>query len=223
MPHAGFAAQSLLAALGSVQFVTNVIFAHYLLHERVCLISHLCTNLPLQPRSPPKCCYAMLQASDRVMLATGIVMTGCVILVCSGDHQSKMLTVDDMIRLYRRCQPRCFGMGPALVCYEFVIRVLADIRPERCDMRAALCTSTTSSPWAWARRPALACTNAASRRWSELPPILHTCVLCRPAHATLLHARARDSIDPLMRLHAPRFKYLYCTILVVAYDGSKSP
>ena len=32
---AGFAAQSLLAALGSIQFVTNVIFAKYLLHERV--------------------------------------------------------------------------------------------------------------------------------------------------------------------------------------------
>ena len=33
---AGFAAQSLLAALGSVQFVSNVFFAWFVLHERVC-------------------------------------------------------------------------------------------------------------------------------------------------------------------------------------------
>lgn len=33
--HAGFAAQSLLAALGSIQFVSNVVFAWFVLHERV--------------------------------------------------------------------------------------------------------------------------------------------------------------------------------------------
>ncbi len=32
---AGFAAQSLLAALGSIQFVSNVIFAYFVLHEQV--------------------------------------------------------------------------------------------------------------------------------------------------------------------------------------------
>ena len=31
----GFAAQSLLAALGSIQFVSNVIFASMVLHEKV--------------------------------------------------------------------------------------------------------------------------------------------------------------------------------------------
>ena len=35
--HAGFAAQSLLAALGSIQFVSNVVFAWFVLHERVCV------------------------------------------------------------------------------------------------------------------------------------------------------------------------------------------
>lgn len=37
--HAGFAAQSLLAALGSIQFVSNVVFAWFVLHERV---RHVC-------------------------------------------------------------------------------------------------------------------------------------------------------------------------------------
>ena len=32
---AAFAAQSLLAALGSVQFVSNVFFAYFVLHEKV--------------------------------------------------------------------------------------------------------------------------------------------------------------------------------------------
>ncbi len=32
---AGFAAQSLLAALGSIQFASNVLFAWFVLHERV--------------------------------------------------------------------------------------------------------------------------------------------------------------------------------------------
>lgn len=59
-------------------------------------------------RTPPtiienNCGSAICQASDRVVLATGIVMSGCIILVCFGDHQSKVLTVDDMIGLYRRC------------------------------------------------------------------------------------------------------------------------
>ena len=42
---AGFAAQSLLAALGSIQFVSNVFFAWFVLHERVCLLAtllHVC-------------------------------------------------------------------------------------------------------------------------------------------------------------------------------------
>ena len=38
---AGFAAQSLLAALGSIQFVSNVFFAWFVLHERVCLLARL--------------------------------------------------------------------------------------------------------------------------------------------------------------------------------------
>ena len=35
MVPAAFAAQSLLAALGSVQFVSNVFFAYFVLHEKV--------------------------------------------------------------------------------------------------------------------------------------------------------------------------------------------
>ena len=43
---AGFAAQSLLAALGSIQFVSNVFFAWFVLHERVSAGWAVCTLLP---------------------------------------------------------------------------------------------------------------------------------------------------------------------------------
>lgn len=38
MPCTGFAAQSILAALGSVQFVSNVVFAWFVLQEKVRLL-----------------------------------------------------------------------------------------------------------------------------------------------------------------------------------------
>ncbi len=42
---AGFAAQSLLAALGSIQFVSNVFFAWFVLHERVRPPGHIALYL----------------------------------------------------------------------------------------------------------------------------------------------------------------------------------
>ena len=50
MVPAAFAAQSLLAALGSVQFVSNVFFAYFVLHEKVSIdlstaaCHHLCAE-----------------------------------------------------------------------------------------------------------------------------------------------------------------------------------
>lgn len=45
--HAGFAAQSLLSALGSVQFVSNVFFAKFVLHEKVRISKFCLTKLSL--------------------------------------------------------------------------------------------------------------------------------------------------------------------------------
>ena len=55
--NAGFAAQSLLAALGSIQFVSNVVFAWFVLHERVCV-------------------YARRHQSSRC-LTTGVTCVAC--------------------------------------------------------------------------------------------------------------------------------------------------
>lgn len=54
--YAGYAAQSLLAAIGCVQFVSNVVFAYVVLKEQVG--RRLCcawTECRCQPRAPPAC------------------------------------------------------------------------------------------------------------------------------------------------------------------------
>eukprot|EP00884_Botryococcus_braunii_P007041 jgi/Botrbrau1/16338/Bobra.0345s0002.1 len=66
----GFAAQSLLAALGSVQFISNVIFASLVLHEQV---------------------------TKKILGGTALIVVGCILLVSFGNHDSKILTVHDMI------------------------------------------------------------------------------------------------------------------------------
>eukprot|EP00210_Caulerpa_lentillifera_P003639 g3474.t1 len=69
----GFAAQSLLAALGSVQFVSNVAFASIVLKEKI---------------------------TYTIIGATGCIVAGCVMLVLFGSHSSKQFTVEEMMDLY---------------------------------------------------------------------------------------------------------------------------
>ena len=69
----GFAAQSLLAALGSVQFVSNVVFARFVLGERV---------------------------TWRVLGATALIVGGCILLVSFGSHASDLLKASQLVRLY---------------------------------------------------------------------------------------------------------------------------
>ncbi|MCO5565180.1 hypothetical protein L7F22_018853 [Adiantum nelumboides] len=58
----GYAAQSLLASLGSIQFISNVGFAYFVLHEKV---------------------------ASRTLVATLFIVTGNIFLVAFGNHQSK--------------------------------------------------------------------------------------------------------------------------------------
>ena len=71
----GFAAQSLLAALGSVQFVSNVFFARFVLKEVI---------------------------TPRVVGATALIVLGCVLLVSFGNHQSDLLTAAELMENYRK-------------------------------------------------------------------------------------------------------------------------
>ncbi|GIL93388.1 hypothetical protein Vretimale_17472 [Volvox reticuliferus] len=68
-----FAAQSLLAALGSLQLVCNVFFAYFVNHEAV-------TKL--------------------IILSTCCIIGGCVLLVVFGNQSSETYTVDQLIHFY---------------------------------------------------------------------------------------------------------------------------
>jgi len=71
----GFAAQSLLAALGSIQFVSNVVFARFVLREVI---------------------------TPRVLGATALIVVGCILLVSFGNHQSDLLTTSQLMANYRK-------------------------------------------------------------------------------------------------------------------------
>lgn len=68
-----FAAQSLLAALGSIQFVSNVIFAKVVNKERL---------------------------NPWILLGTVVVVIGCVLLVAFGSHESPSFTAEELMDLY---------------------------------------------------------------------------------------------------------------------------
>ncbi len=68
-----FAAQSLLAALGAVQFLSNVIFSRYILGNLI---------------------------TRRVLLSTFAIVVGEVLVVSFADHQSRDYTVKDLMSYY---------------------------------------------------------------------------------------------------------------------------
>eukprot|EP00217_Crustomastix_stigmatica_P011127 CAMPEP_0183801924 /NCGR_PEP_ID=MMETSP0803_2-20130417/29086_1 /TAXON_ID=195967 /ORGANISM="Crustomastix stigmata, Strain CCMP3273" /LENGTH=341 /DNA_ID=CAMNT_0026046655 /DNA_START=62 /DNA_END=1084 /DNA_ORIENTATION=- len=69
----GLAAQSLVAGMNSVQFVSNVVFAKYILGEKV---------------------------TKRVLVATALIVVGNLMLILYGDHASKSYTADELKSLY---------------------------------------------------------------------------------------------------------------------------
>lgn len=68
-----FAAQSLLAALGSIQFVSNVVFARLVNKERI---------------------------TRQTVVGTLVIVAGCIVLVLFGSHDSPVYTVGDLLALY---------------------------------------------------------------------------------------------------------------------------
>lgn len=69
----GYAAQSLLAALGSVQFVSNIAFAYFVLHKTVAV---------------------------KVLVATAFIVLGNIFLVAFGNHQSPVYTPEELAEKY---------------------------------------------------------------------------------------------------------------------------
>lgn len=69
----GYAAQSLLAALGSIQFVSNIAFAYFVLNKMVTV---------------------------KVLVATAFIVLGNIFLVAFGNHQSPVYTPEQLAEKY---------------------------------------------------------------------------------------------------------------------------
>ncbi|KAL6994546.1 hypothetical protein U1Q18_012649 [Sarracenia purpurea var. burkii] len=69
----GYAAQSLLAALGSIQFVSNIAFAYFVLNRTVAV---------------------------KVLVATAFIVLGNIFLVSFGNHQSPVYTPEQLAEKY---------------------------------------------------------------------------------------------------------------------------
>ncbi|KAI4367315.1 hypothetical protein MLD38_023066 [Melastoma candidum] len=93
----GYAAQSLLAALGSVQFVSNIAFAYFVLHKMV---------------------------SVKVLVATAFIVLGNVFLVAFGNHQSPVYTPEQLSEKYSNITflLYCFILAVVVVFHHFIYR-----------------------------------------------------------------------------------------------------
>ena len=113
---AGFAAQSLLAALGVVQFLSNMVFARFLNNEAITRCARMPPPLHRLPRGiraaaqekggPHPRVYFLsispLAPCRRVMFATALVVTGCILLVSFGNHESPIVTGSELLDLYSK-------------------------------------------------------------------------------------------------------------------------
>lgn len=79
-----FAAQSLLSGLGSVQFLSQVVFSRFVLHEKI-----------------EQYAYA----------GVGLIITGCVCIVIFGAHGTKNYRPEELAALYGRSEYVCYLLG----------------------------------------------------------------------------------------------------------------
>lgn len=86
-----FAAQSLLSGLGSVQFLSQVFFSHFILHEKI-----------------ERYAYA----------GVALIISGCVFLVIFGAHGTKNYRPEELAALYGRSEYVCYLLGAGfLACF----------------------------------------------------------------------------------------------------------
>lgn len=84
-----FAAQSLLAALGSIQFVSNVVFSKVVNRETL---------------------------NPWILVGTVVVVVGCILLVVFGSHESPSFTAQELMDLYSNPSYIAYLCVAAVVC-----------------------------------------------------------------------------------------------------------
>lgn len=93
----GYAAQSLLAALGSIQFVSNIAFAYFVLNKTVAV---------------------------KVLIATAFIVIGNIFLVAFGNHQSPVYTPEQLADKYSNMTflLYCVALVIVVALHQFVYR-----------------------------------------------------------------------------------------------------
>ncbi|KAL9257850.1 putative magnesium transporter NIPA8 [Drosera capensis] len=93
----GYAAQSLLAALGSVQFVSNIAFAYFVLNKRITV---------------------------KVLVATAFIVLGNTFLVAFGNHQSPVYTPGQLAEKYHNIAflLYCFALILIVAVHHYIYR-----------------------------------------------------------------------------------------------------
>lgn len=100
----GLAAQSVVAAIGSIQFVSNVVFARYILHEQV---------------------------TTRVVMATCIIIVADALLVLQAPHAATARTAEELMLLYQDPPYLAYlscALGGAALCHALYSHVKARVR-----------------------------------------------------------------------------------------------
>ena len=88
-----YAAQSLLAALGSIQFVSNVLFTRFLLNQNL---------------------------TTRSYFGTGVIILGDILTLTFASHATHSFTTSEMLELYTRIDYivyLCVALFLVIVCY----------------------------------------------------------------------------------------------------------
>lgn len=188
----GFAAQSLLAALGSIQFVSNVLFGWLVLHEQVCFMPtmlscrHRFVSLPtmLSYRHRfvefPPCCHTDIvllhyppcshtfhQVTRQILTATTLIIGGCVTLMVYGNHESPVLSVAQLLSLYHR--PAYIAYLTLLAACALSAFLLYQVGRTRAECVTSI-DSSTSHCFHTCRRQGLAFSQLTGR-WARVLPL----------------------------------------------------
>jgi hypothetical protein len=128
-----FGAQSLIASLESVQFVSNVFFVHYVHHEAITM---------------------------RMLIATISIVVGNVLVVIFAEHAAQQYTSDDMIYLYKTNNIYHGYMVLAFLLWCFTAWVFEKYHHARMVKRELLWNHSFVEPFCYAVSSAIVGTQA---------------------------------------------------------------
>lgn len=129
----GFGAQSLLAALESIQFVTNLIFVKFV-HK--------------------------MNITNRMICATFLILAGNILVVIFAEHGAVLYTSDEMINLYQTNHIYHGYMGIAFIVWVVTTAIYMTYFKSRMENRKLLWNHTFMEPFCFAVAAALVGTQA---------------------------------------------------------------